>query len=235
LRATPYCRASSSSPGSFDPAGLVEHLDQRFELLSGGARTALPRHRTLRAAIDWSYDLLDLDERALFGRIGVFPADFDYAAVRAICGTGGPVDRDVLALLPGLVDKSLVFVVGGGTRRRYRLLETIRAYAAERLTESGAEADVRGQHAAYYLALAERANAGLRTPGQRAWIDLLMLEQPNLRAGLAHSVAVGDINSAWQWVDILGRFWDINGQRREGDEWIQRALEIGDPPSRRGC
>jgi hypothetical protein len=215
---------------SFGPAELVEHLDQRFELLSAGARTAPSRHRTLRAAIDWSYELLDHDERALLDRLGVFPADFDYAAVQSVCGAGDPGDRAVLTLLPRLVDKSLVYAVGLGTRR-YRLLETIRTYAAERLATSGTETTIRRQHATHYLALAERAAEQLRTPDQRALLDRLTIEQPNLRAALAYSITARDIESAWQLIAMSARFWDITGQRREAHEWIQRTLEIGDPPA----
>ena len=127
---------AASRVRSFGPAELVAHLDQRFELLSAGARTALPRHRTLRGAIDWSYKLLDDDDRALFSRLGVFPADFDYEAVQSVCRADDPGSRAVVRLLPRLVDKSLVSAAGRGTHR-YRLLETIRTYAAERLAASG--------------------------------------------------------------------------------------------------
>src|SRR6266536_3472006 len=158
---------AASRVRSFGPAELVEHLDQRFELLSAGARTALPRHRTLRGAIDWSYELLDDDERTLFDRLGVFPADFDYAAVQSVCAADHPGGRAVLTLLPRLVDKSLVSTAG----RRSRLLETIRTYAAERLAASGTETTIRRRHAAHYLALAEQAAGQLRTADQRAWLD----------------------------------------------------------------
>jgi len=215
---------------SFGPTELVEHLGQRFELLSAGPRTALPRHRTLRAAIDWSYELLDDDERALFDLLGVFPADFDYAAVRSVCGAGDLDDGAVLTLLPRLVDKSLVFAVGRDTRR-YRLLETIRTYAAERLVASGAETTIRRRHAVHYLALAGQAAGQLRTADQRAWLDRLTIDQPNLRAALTYSITNDDIESAWQLIDMSERFWDITGQRHEAREWIQRALEIGDPPA----
>jgi len=214
---------------SFGPAELVEHLDERFELLSAGARTAAPRHRTLRGAIDWSYELLDDDERALFDRLGVFPADFDFGAAQSVCGAGDS-GRAVMRLLPRLVDKSLVSAAGSGTRR-YRLLETIRSYAAERLAACGAGPAVRQQHAAHYLALAEQAAAGLRSPDQRAWLDRLFTEQPNLRAALDHTIAIGDVESAWRLVAALYRFWDHMGQRREAQEWIQRLLAIGDPPA----
>jgi predicted ATPase len=120
----------------------------------------LPRHRTLRAAIDWSYELLSGEERALFDRLGVFPANFDYEAVEAVCATDGSGGA-VVRLLPALVDKSLVSATGGDTSR-YRLLESLRAYAAERLAASGADAALRRQHAAHYLGLAELAAEGLR-------------------------------------------------------------------------
>jgi predicted ATPase/DNA-binding CsgD family transcriptional regulator len=212
---------------SFEPDQLLEHLDQRFELLSAGARTAAPRHRTLRGAIDWSYDLLHDHERALFDRLGVFPAGFDYKAVQSVCGTDDLSSTTVMTMLPRLVDKSLVSTLG----RRYRLLETIRAYAAERLATSGAQTTIRRQHAAHYLDVAEHAEQQLRGPNQRAWLDRLITEQPNLRAVLAHSTATGDIEAAWRSVAALQRFWDITGQRREAHEWIQRTQAVGDPPA----
>jgi predicted ATPase/DNA-binding CsgD family transcriptional regulator len=222
---------AASRVRSFPPATLLVHLDQRFELLSAGARTALPRHRTLRAAIDWSYDLLDDDERALFDRLGVFPADFDYHAAQAVCGSGGD---SVVRLLPALVDKSLVST-GGGDPPRYRLLESLRAYAAARLAASGADTDVRQRHAAHYLTVAELAAGRLRGPEQRAWLDRLTIEQPNLRAALAHIVANGDVETALRWVSALELFWDGTGQRREAHEWIGRTLACGEPPATPGA
>jgi predicted ATPase/DNA-binding CsgD family transcriptional regulator len=188
---------------SFGPAELVAHLDQRFELLSGGARTVLPRHRTLRGAIDRSYQLLDEDERALFDRLAVFPAGFDYPAVQSVAG-GDAGRSSVMTLLPQLVDKSLVVTTSRGPHR-YRLLESIRAYAAERLAAAGATAATQRRHAAYYLALAERAADHLRGRDQRAWLDRLTAEEPNLRAALAHSVGAGDIEPAWRIVGALTR------------------------------
>jgi hypothetical protein len=220
---------AASRVRSFEPAQLVEHLDHRFELLSGGARTALPRQRTLRGAIDWSYDLLDDDERALFDRLGVFPADFDYEAARAVCAADGSADA-VITLLPRLVDKSLVSTVDHGTRR-YRLLETIRAYAAQRLAVSGTGPASGRRHATHYLSLAEQGAAKLRTGEQRLWLERLNTEQPNLRAALAFSVAAGEVEDAWRWVTALHRFWEITGPRREAHGWIRRVLALGDPPA----
>jgi tetratricopeptide (TPR) repeat protein len=115
--------------------------------------------------------------------------------------------------------------------RRYRLLETIRTYAAERLAASGAEPATRQRHATHYLEVAVQAAEQVRTPAQRTCLDRLATERPNLRAGLAHSIATGDIESAWRWVAAMQRFWAITGQGREAYEWIQRALAIGDPPA----
>jgi len=211
---------------TFGPGELVAHLDERFELLTAGARTAPPRHRTLRAAIDWSYDLLDDDERALFDRLGVFPADFDFAAAHAVAGDGAAV----LTLLPRLVDRSLVSTVGRGTGR-YRLLETIRTYAAERLADGGDGPLAKDRHARHYLGLAEEAAERLRTHDQRAWLARLGAEQPSLRAAFAHCIAAADQDACWRWVAALQRFCDITGQRVEAQEWIRRVRAIGDPPA----
>jgi tetratricopeptide (TPR) repeat protein len=132
--------------------------------------------------------------------------------------------------LPALVDKSLVSAVGSDTPR-YRLLESLRAYAAERLAGRGADTDIRQRHAAHYLAVAELAAGRLRGPEQRAWLDRLTIEQPNLRAALEHSVDTRDIETALRWVSALELFWDGMGQRREAHEWIRRTLACGQPPA----
>jgi predicted ATPase/DNA-binding CsgD family transcriptional regulator len=216
---------AASRVRTFAAVELVEHLDQRFELLSAGARTVPQRQRTLRATIDWSYGLLDDDERMLFDRLGVFPADFDFDAVAAVCGAGA--GAAALALLPRLLDKSLVSVVREG---RFRLLETIRAYAAERLAASPDEPAIRRRHAAYFLGLAERGAQHLRGPQQRVWLDKMIGEQPNVRAAHAHDIAARDMATAWRWIAARQRFWDITGQRREAREWIGDTLAFGDPP-----
>jgi predicted ATPase/DNA-binding CsgD family transcriptional regulator len=221
---------AASRVRSFAPAELVRHLDQRFDLLSAGARTAPTRHRTLRGAIDWSYQLLDGDERALFDRLGVFPGEFDFEAAQAMCADGDLGGAAAITLLPRLVDKSLVSAVGRGTRR-YRMLETVRTYAAERLATSGVEQVARRRHAAYYLALAERAADQLSTPRQRSWLDRLTTELPNLRGALAFDIMIGDVEVVWRWVAALHRFCDVTGHRPEAQEWIRRASALGDPPA----
>jgi predicted ATPase/DNA-binding CsgD family transcriptional regulator len=221
---------AASRVRSFGPAELVQLLGQRFELLSAGARTAPPRHRTLRGAIDWSYALLDSDERSLFDRLGVFPADFDFAAAQALCADGHLGGTAAVTLLPRLVDKSLVSAVGRGTRR-YRLLESVRAYAAARLSASGAEPVARHGHAAHYLALAEQAADQLCTAAQRTWLDRMTTELPNLRAASAHSIAAADVEAIWRWIAALHRFCEVTGHRIEAQQWIERALAAGDPPA----
>jgi hypothetical protein len=135
-----------------------------------------------------------------------------------------------MTLLPRLVDKSLVSAAGRGTRR-YWLLETLRAYAAERLAASGAGPAARSRQAARYRALAEHSATQLRMSNQRTALDRLATEQPNLRTALAHSINTGDPQYARRWIAALQRFWNITGQRREAQPWIQRALAIGDPPA----
>ena len=146
-------------------------------------------------------------------------------------GTNGNIEPgDILDLLTRLVDKSLVFATGGD-HRRYRLLESIREYAAERLAASGAWLATRQRHAAYYLALAGQGTRGLRTPEQREWLSRLTAEQPNLDAALAHFLATGQTGQAWLLIARLARYWDITGQRREAQEWVGRVQATGDPPA----
>jgi predicted ATPase/DNA-binding CsgD family transcriptional regulator len=206
---------------SFSPAELAAHVDQRFDLLTGGARTAPPRHRTLRAAIDWSYQLLDEDERMLFDQLGVFPADFDYQAVQAVCATGA---RDaLLRLLPALVNKSLVSALGGDTTRRYRLLESLRAYAAARLEARGG-GPVRQRHAGHYLRLAEQAAGWMRGPAQASWLAHLDQEHDHIRAALAWSLERGQVETGLRLALAVWWFWQVRGFFREGRHWLEQLL-----------
>jgi len=141
---------------------IAKRLDDRFRLLTGGSRTALPRQQTLRAAIDWSYNLLSEAERVLLRRLSVFAGGWTLEAAEAICGGEGIEAHDVLDLLTHLVDKSLVVMEGDGGGGRYRLLETIRQYARDRLLESGEEAVVlRESHLEWFLGLAEQGESGI--------------------------------------------------------------------------
>ena len=180
--------------GSLSVPEISSRLDQRFRLLTGGSRTALPRHQTLRALIDWSYDLLNPEEQIVLGRLSVFAGGWTLAAAEAVTSAGGTGEWQVLDRLAALVGKSLVLAeeIDGSTR--YRLLETVRDYAAERLAlRAGAELDAtRAAHRDYYLALVETADTHLRGPDEAVWLDRLEAEFDNIRAALAFSLADPD-------------------------------------------
>jgi predicted ATPase/class 3 adenylate cyclase/DNA-binding CsgD family transcriptional regulator len=180
--------------GSLSVPEISSRLDQRFRLLTGGSRTALPRHQTLRALIDWSYDLLNPEERMMADRLSVFAGGWTLAAAEAVTSAGGAGGWQVLDQLAALVDKSLVQAeeIHGSTR--YRLLETVRHYAAERLAgRPGSELDeTRAVHRNHYLALVETAGVHLRGPDEAVWLDRLQVEFDNIRAALAFSLADPD-------------------------------------------
>jgi predicted ATPase/class 3 adenylate cyclase len=161
---------------------LRDRLDQRFRLLTGGSRTAMERQRTLQATVDWSYSLLNTAEQLLLRRLSVFPETFDLAAAEAVCGFGEIEPIEVADLLGSLADKSLVVAEPAGTAVRYRLLETIRQFAAERLIESGEDqaAALAAAHCEHFLRLAETANPHLSGPDQGTWFARLDADQLNL-------------------------------------------------------
>src|SRR5207245_1634508 len=166
---------------------IAGRLNDRFQLLRGGSRTALPRQQTLRAAIDWSYDLLSDSERALLRRLSVFADGTTLDAAEAVC-SGKPIGAaDVLELLTELVSKSLV-LVDQGRSGRYELLETIRNYGEGKLHETVEAEDISRRHRDWFLSLAERAEPQLRGPDQTAWYNTLELEHDNLRAAFDWSL-----------------------------------------------
>ncbi|NES14114.1 MULTISPECIES: BTAD domain-containing putative transcriptional regulator [Micromonospora] len=212
---------------SLTAAQVDSRLDDRFRLLTGGSRTALPRHQTLRAVVDWSWDLLDDGERALWRRLAIFAGGATLDAAERVCGDGsrpGGVP-DVLDRLAALVDKSLVVAVGD-TEPRYRMLETIREYGLHRLAEAGEADRVRRAHATEYLALAEAAEPRLRTGEQLLWLRRLAADHDNLHAGLRHAVAAGDIPTAVRYAAALGWYWWLSGQRAEGAELAAQVLAL---------
>ena len=180
--------------GALSVPEISSRLDQRFRLLTGGSRTALPRHQTLRALIDWSYDLLNPEEQVVLDRLSVFAGGWTLEAAEAVTSAGGTEEWQVLDHLAALVGKSLVLAeeIHGSTR--YRLLETVRHYAAERLARrAGSELDhTRAAHRDYYLALVETAGLHLRGRDEAVWLDRLEAEFDNIRAALAFSVADPD-------------------------------------------
>jgi len=201
-------------------------LDDRFRLLTGGARTALPHHQTLRAAIDWSHDLLADDERALFRRLSVFVGGFTLDAAEGVCADGTIASTLILDLLTRLVDKSLIGVdVGSGAEARYRLLETVRQYAVDRLVESGEAAAVRTRHRDVFLALAERAEPELQGPDQKIWLDRLAVELDNLRAALEWCRTDPEGPDAGvRLAGALWWFWEVRGHWTEARQWLKEAV-----------
>ena len=201
-------------------------LDDRFRLLTGGSRTALPRHQTLRAAIDWSHDLLTEPERALLRRLSVFVAGCTLEAAEAVCAGDGIDKHDVLDLITQLVDKSLLLAEERGSVAWYRSLETIRQYALDKLLDSGAAERVRAGHFQFYLQLAEQAEPQLRGAEQAVWLERLDLEHDNLRAALGWSQASAQAaESGLRLAVALWWFWWVRSYFAEGRHWLELSLE----------
>jgi predicted ATPase len=173
---------------------IASRLDDRFALLTGGGRTALAQHGTLRATMEWSHDLLSEAEKVLFRRICVFAGSFSLEAAEAVCPGEGIHTTAVLELVTSLLDKSLVQVVAQGGEARYGLLETVRQYVLERLGESGETALLGGRYAEYYLDLMEKAEPELRGKLQGVWLERLDRNYDNLRAALSWALD-GDLLS----------------------------------------
>ncbi|MEV4440173.1 BTAD domain-containing putative transcriptional regulator [Streptomyces sp. NPDC049577] len=217
---------------SLTPRTLADRLDDRFRLLTSGSRTVLPRQQTLRAVVDWSWDLLDLPERAVLRRLSVFAGGCELTAAEAVCADGEDVDAlDVAPLLGSLVDKSLVVAAPGDDgEMRYRLLETVGEYAAERLDEAGERTDTVRRHLVFYRELARTADPLLRGPQQRRWLERLEREHENLRTALRHAVALRDEQEALCLVLSLGWFWGLRDHRGDARTWAEAAAGLGPDP-----
>jgi len=196
---------------------IAARLDDRFQLLTGGSRTALPRQQTLRALIDWSYSLLTEPERVLFRRLAAFAGGWTLEAAEAVCG-----GSDVLDLLTRLVDKSLILMEEQAGAARYHRLETIRQYAREKLFESGEAATLRDRHLEYFAQLGAQAEPQLRGPDILDWLDRLEADYDNLRAavewGLAH-----DPETALRLAGGLDLFWNFRSHV-EARGWLETGL-----------
>lgn len=202
-----------------------ERLDQRFHLLTGGSRTALPRQQTLRALIDWSYNLLPLAEQALLCRLSTFVGGWTLETAEAVCA-GPPIERrQILDILTALVDKSLVSSEERMGASRYTLLETVRQYARDRLRDAGDETQWHTHHFEHFLGLAEDAETNLTRANQHGWLDRLEVEHDNLRAALTWSTTVnGDVTRGIALAGALSRFWDIRGYLGEGRARLSTLL-----------
>ena len=203
---------------------ISARLGDSFRLLATGSRTATPRQRTLHATMDWSHELLGQKERVVFRRLSVFAGSFTLEAAESICA-GEQLQRDeVLELLSHLVDKSLMVAQERDGTARYRLLETIRQYGRERLEEVGEAAQVREQHAGYYLALAEEAEPELKGEGQVTWLERLETEHGDLRVAMVWLLERGEPESAARLGWALWLFWGIRTHLAEGRRSMERAL-----------
>lgn len=202
---------------------IAAALTDRFRLLTGGVRGAMPRQQTLRASVDWSYDLLTADERTLLRRLSVFAGTFAFDAVEQVCAGDGIDAYAVLDLLSALVENSLVVVEEHSVVVRYRMLETVRQYGADRLAEAGETAAVRERHVSYFLNLAESMAPGLETSGAQ-WLDALDVEGPNLAAAVENSGGAGDIPSALRLCGALTLWWLTRARVREGQAAFAHAF-----------
>ncbi|WP_234383930.1 ATP-binding protein, partial [Streptomyces sp. NRRL WC-3723] len=211
------------------PRQIADRLDDRFRLLTSGSRTVLPRQQTLRAVVDWSWELLDERERTVLREVSVFAGGWDLAAAEAVC-TGPAAD-----LIGALVDKSLVVAAphdpdgsGTGAGMRYRMLETIHEYATERAAEvPGLRAAAERRHRAWVRALVEEAEPRLRSAAQLPWIARLETELDNVRAALDRAVRAGDEAEAGAIVLATGWFWWLRNHRQEAVAWVRLVLRLG--------
>jgi non-specific serine/threonine protein kinase len=211
---------------------ILERLDDRYRLLTGGSRTGLERHQTLRAAIEWSYDLCSPQEQILWGRLSVFSGGFDLEAAEQICADEDIAQEDVFELVTGLLDKSILAREEHGSRVRYRLLETIRRYGQTHLTESGQEKPLRRRHRDYYHHLALRADAAVMSPQQTDWLLRLRLDLPNIRVALDFCLTEpGQAQAGLQIASALQYYWLFYGLLREARQWLTRALRLDPRPT----
>jgi predicted ATPase len=210
------------------PQAMAPRLDQRFSLLTGGARDLPERQRTLRGTLDWSFGLLSAGEQALFARLGVFAGSFGLPAVEAVGGDSA----EAMDTLGGLVDGSLVRPRTRNGEPRFTLLETIREYALERLHEGGDWIGAHDRHADYFLGLAEPADAELTPPGQLAWLDRLETDHDNLLAATSWRVNHGPLDQAVHLFLVTWRFWWLRGHVAElvrvGDQMMAGSADL--PP-----
>jgi predicted ATPase len=229
------CRALDGMPLAIELAAarlrtmsvdqLANRLDDRFRLLTSGSRTALPRHKTLRAVVDWSWELLSDAERLVLRRLSVFSGGASLEAAEQVC-VGDEVEQyEVLELLTSLAEKSLL-VSGRDGDPRYRMLTTIREYAAERLAEAGESDLARQKHLAYFTELAETAEPYLRRTEQLEWLATLEADHDNLSAALRAAIAAGDAQSAMRLAAATGWYWWLGGRRSEGLELLLAAANL---------
>ncbi|MBE1485794.1 BTAD domain-containing putative transcriptional regulator [Plantactinospora soyae] len=226
------CRALDGMPLAIELAAarlrtmsldqLAHRLDDRFRLLTGGSRTALPRHRTLRAVVDWSWELLTDAERLVLRRLSVFTAGASLEAAERVCAENGIEQDEVLELLTSLVEKSLLRT-DGSRAPRYRMLGTIKEYAGNRLVEAGESDLARQAHLAYFTELAETADPHLRRAEQLEWLAALDVEHDNISSAMRGALAAGEAYGAMRLAAGAGWYWWLSGRKAEGLELVTAA------------
>jgi tetratricopeptide (TPR) repeat protein len=196
-----------------------------LRLLTGGARNLPERQRTLRGAIEWSYELLDAGEKTLFTRVAVFSGGFTLEAMETICDAEGELPLDIIEGASSLLDKSLLRQEEGAEDEpRFVMLETIHEYARERLEQSGETGEIRKLHAQYFLALAEQDESKLRGPEEARWLEHLEIEHDNMREALSWALDGEEVELGLRLAGALWRFWWIRGHYHEGRRWLEEAL-----------
>ncbi|WP_238424337.1 ATP-binding protein [Micromonospora parastrephiae] len=229
------CRALDGMPLAIELAAarlrtmsldqLADRLDDRFRLLTGGSRTALPRHRTLRAVIDWSWELLSDAERVVLHRLSVFSGGASLDAAERVC-VGDTVETGhVFDLLTALTEKSLV-LIEGGRAPRYRMLGTIKEYAGQRLAEAGESDLARRAHLAYFTELVEAAEPHLYRAEQLKWLATLEAEHDNIGAAMRGAIGAGEADEAMRLAAAAGWYWWLGGHKAEGNELIMAVTAL---------
>ena len=221
------------------PEAILGRLSSRMKLLTGGSRDLPERQQTMRNAIAWSHDLLEESEKILFRRLSAFVGGFTLTGVEAVCYAAGDLELDALDGVTSLVDKSLLRQEASSLEEtsssesfegepRFLMLETVREYGLERLTESGEEEETRTNHAAFFLALAEEAEEAFRGKDEKVWLDRLEAEHDNLRGALEWSLGIGEVRARHavplRLAGALGRYWFVRGYYNEGRRWLEEAL-----------
>jgi predicted ATPase/DNA-binding CsgD family transcriptional regulator len=215
------------------PDRIAAELDDRFRLLTGGARTVVPRQQTLEASVRWSHDLLSDDERMLFRRLSVFAGGFTLDSAEAVCGGDGMDALAILDVLTHLVDKSLIVVDDLDAEIRYRLLETIRQYGGERLLEAGETEAARARHVEFFTAFVERMEAEVEQRPQAGALDILETEHDNIRAALEWATSTPNAEAALRMSAALALFWHHHAHYREALASYDHALALDSQPSSR--
>ena len=229
------CRALDGMPLAIELAAarlrtmsldqLAHRLDDRFRLLTSGSRTALPRHKTLRAVIDWSWELLTGAERMVLRRVSVFSGGASLEAAERVCVGDGVEQEQVLELLTALAEKSLLLSEGDGAPR-YRMIGAIREYAGHRLAEAGESGLARHAHLAYFTELSETAEPHLRRAGQLEWLAALEVEHDNISSAMHGAIAAGEAHGAMRLAASAGWYWWLGGHKTEGNELITAATTV---------